>query len=149
MEPDLFEIKLNDKGKILLLRINSWAKFLYICTMITCVFDLINAYIGFWAYKKFLSSSIGIIKFQTQMNIIFLAIYAIALPVQAYLFYRFSTRSRKALLYENSEDFNDSFRWLLKHAMVASFLFALNSLWAILVTYSEIKMASLYNNLGN
>ena len=113
METELFEIRLNDKGKRLLLRISFWTKFFYICTIITCLFDFINGYLGFKSYMRFSGSFLPVMKFQYLFNNFFLIAYAIMLPLQAWFFYRFSIRSKRAFQYGSSEEFNESFQWLL------------------------------------
>lgn len=73
------------------------------------------------------------------VNIIFLFIYAIILPIQAYFFYRFTSESNKGLRYENAEELNSSFKWLFRHAVFAAILFVLNSLWAMYLAQQEIR----------
>src|SRR3954468_24805748 len=127
METELFEIKLNDQGKMLLLRIYSWAKVLYICSFITFVFDLVNTYLGLRAYRRFSGSYPTLAKLQSLAGLGFLPVYGTLLIIQAWLFYRFSQRSKDACAMGNSGVFNDAFNWLLKHIIIASILFALNS----------------------
>jgi|SRR6185369_4464895 len=135
METQLFDIQLNDHGKAFLERLNFWAKFFFICTAVTCLADLILAGLSIRLYKYY-NAAPSMIRFRFNMYVIFLIIYAIMLPLQAYFFYQFTSRSKKAVY---TEEFNDSFKWLLKQAILASVLFVLNSLWAVATVIIEIK----------
>lgn len=140
MKEELFEIKLDETGKRLLLRVNFWARFLYVCTLLTCVFDLINAYLGIKSFFKNADGYNDYLKFSVSLNIIFLTIYAVLLPIQAYYFLSFSRNARKAIRYEDSIGFNNSFKWLLKHVITASILFTLNSIWIFVINIREISL---------
>lgn len=142
MNEELFEIKLDETGKRLLIRISRWARFLYICCVLTCIFDLINAYLGIKSFFKYADSYDDYMKFSVSFNIIFLIIYAVLLPVQAYYFLSFSRNGHKAILYEDSIGFNKSFKWLLKHVIIASILFALNSFWALVYSIRDFYFSN-------
>jgi len=135
METQLFDIQLNDQGKNFLDRINFWAKFFYVCAGVTCVADVSIALLSI-RWFKYYDAAPTLLKFRFTMYVTFLVIYAILLPVQAYLFYQFSSRSKKAIY---TEEFNNSFKWLLQQVILASILFALNSLWAVATVVMEIK----------
>ena len=146
MENELFEIRLNNTGKVLLKRIHNWAIFFYTCTLLTCLLDLINAYVGLKSYSLAAGPSMpSIFRFRFLFNIGFLILYAILLPLQSYFFYVFTSRAKKAIQYENSEELNKSFKWLLRHAMLAGILFAFNSLWALTITITESRMTRIWN----
>lgn len=140
MKEELFQIKLDETGKKLLTRISRWASFLYICCVLTCIFDLINAYLAIKAFLKYSDGYEDYMKFSVSFNIIFLIIYAVLLPIQAYYFLSFSRKARKAIQYEDSFSFNNSFKWLLKHVIIAIILFTLNSIWAFLITIREFSL---------
>jgi hypothetical protein len=139
MEIHLFETRLNSHGRHFLLRINKWAMVFYACTILTCIFDLINAYFAFKDYVKFSGNYPAIIKFQSIVSSVFLVIYPVLLVLTGYFFYQFTHKSIKALQNENESDYNNSLGFLLKHIIIASVLFALNSLWALMLTYVQIK----------
>ena len=139
MKEELFEIKLDENGKKLLIRISRWAGLLYICCVLTCVFDLFNAYLGIKSFLKNVDGYNDYLKFSVSFNIIFLIIYAVLLPIQAYYFISFSRKARKAIQYEDSIGFNHSFQWLLKHVITASILFTLNSIWILVINIREIS----------
>ena len=145
METELFNVTTNDQSKRLMKKIHFWAIFFYVCTIISCIFDLINAYTSYRIYANRFSQLPMIFKVQTAINVIFLIVYAIILPIQSYFFYRFTGQSKRSMQYGNSKQYNDSFKWLLKHIILASFLFALNSLWAISLTIMEAKISGLYS----
>ncbi len=142
MNEELFQIKLDETGKNLLIRIRQWARFLYICCVLTCFFDLINAYLGIKSFLKYTDRYDDYMKFSVIFNIIFLFIYAILLPIQAYYFFSFSRKASKAMQYEDSIGFNHSFKWLLKHIITAGILFTLNSVWAFVYSIREFYFLS-------
>ena len=148
MEEGIFEIKLDGHGSAVLRRLYSRARFFYGCTLVTLVFDFINAYMAYKSYSKFGSGYPELLKFQTVINISFLIIYAVLLAASGYFLYRFATRSREAIQFNDSHSFNRSFDWLLQQTTIACILFALNSIWAIMNTYSEIKLSALYSQAG-
>lgn len=140
MEINIFEIKLNEKAEKLLPRIHKWARFFYICTLVTAVLDIANGYIGIEAYSRYANAATEMQKFQAVLDTTFIFIYGILVPIQAWYLYLFTKGSNKALQYGSSEEFNNSFEWLLKHALVASLLFLLNSIWGISQTYFAYKV---------
>lgn len=140
MEIHLFETKLNDHGIHFLTRINKWATVFYSCTIATCIFDMINAYFAFREYVKFSDNYPSLIKFQSLVSSVFLVIYPVLLVLTGYFFYQFTHKSMKALQHQNESEYNDSLRFLLKHISIASILFALNSVWALMLTYIQIKI---------
>lgn len=142
MNEELFEIKLDETGKKLLTRISRWASILYICCVLTCIFDLINAYLGIKSFLKYADKYDDYMRFSVSFNIIFLIIYAVLLPMQAYYFLSFSRNARKAMQYEDSIGFNSSFKWLLKHIIIASILFTLNSIWAFVYSIREFYFSN-------
>lgn len=142
MNEELFEIKLDETGKKLLIRISRWAKFLYICCVLTCIFDLINAYLGIKSFLKYADRYDDYMRFSVSFNIIFLIIYAVLLPIQAYYFLSFSRKASKAMQYEDSIGFNNSFKWLLKNIITASILFTLNSIWAFVYSIREFYFSN-------
>jgi len=130
MKEELFEIKLDETGRNLLVRISRWTRFLYICSLLTCIFDFIVAGIIFNSFSKYSSGiNSSFLTFILRLDILFLVTYAVLLPLQAYYFFVFSGKSRKSMQYEDSIGFNQSFKWLLRHAVIAAILFCLNSIW--------------------
>ncbi len=140
MNEELFQIKLDETGKNLLIRISRWARFLYVCCVLTCIFDLVNAYLGIKTFLKYADNYDDYMRFSVIFNIIFLIIYAVLLPAQAYYFLSFSRKARKAIQYEDSFSFNNSFKWLLKHVIIASLLFTLNSIWAFVYSIRDFSL---------
>src|SRR5690349_20540395 len=112
MENELFEVKINERGIRLLSRLNFWTKFFYRCCIASSVFDLINAMLSFRSLLKYSDATIPFLKFQYIFNIVFLTLYAILLPLQAWFFYRFSSQSTRASHFGSTEEFNDSFQRL-------------------------------------
>ena len=140
MEINLFEIKLNEKTERLLPRINNWARFFYICTLVTSIVDIINGYIHIELYNTYAHLATNIQKIESIIDITFVFVYAILVPIQAYYLYLFTKGSNRSLQYGSSEEFNLSFEWLFKHAMIASILFLINSIWGIGQIYFGFKI---------
>jgi hypothetical protein len=139
MKEELFQIKLDETGKRLLMRINFWARLLYIFSLITCIFDFILAWIVFTSFSKYSSGiNSSFLTLILRLDIFFLVLYAVLLPAQAYYFLVFTGKSRKAMQYEDSTGFNYSFKWLLRHAVIAAILFSLNSIWGLFNVIREI-----------
>ena len=138
MEVNLFEIRLNDKTEKLLPRIYNWAKFFYICTIVTCILDFINACLLFRMYMRMPNISQDS-KAQAFTDITFLIIYAILVPLQAYYLFKFCKKANRSIAYSDSEEFNSSFQMLLRHAMIAALLFLFNSVWLMIVTFITLK----------
>ena len=134
METNLFNTGINEEGKILLKKTQQWATILYTCTLVTCLFNLINCYTSLkWYFNTDISYFDQRFKIYYIVNAVFLGVYGIMLPVQVYLFYTFIQKVNKAVWEEDENGLNASFKWLLWHTKVASLLFALNGLWAIYV----------------
>jgi hypothetical protein len=144
MEEHLFEIKLNTDGKNLLMRINNFGKFLFTCSLIIAAIDLISAFISLRAYNVFSQKSPEVLNFQTITSIIFLILYTVILPFHGYFFYRYTKLSKKAINYESSNEFNQSFEWLVKYIITVSILFGINVFFGIIVVYTQIQLAIYY-----
>ena len=138
MQENLFEIKITPESRLVLMRIKKWAVFFYICTIATCILDSISAALLFKNYRKFFQDYTSTIRFQIVTDIIGLFTYGLLLVLGGYFFYQFCRRSTMAFENESSEDFNESFKFLLRHVTIASFLFAINSIWAIVVVYNQV-----------
>src|SRR5689334_3114123 len=140
MEIHLFETKLNEQGKNFLVRINKWAKLFYGCTIATCIFDLISAWLVLKSYLKYSGNYPSVLRFQTITTMIFLIIYPALLVGTGYFFYQFSKKSVKAIEYEDEQEYNQALSFLLKHITAASVLFTLNSIWAFIIVVLQIKL---------
>lgn len=130
MEKVLSEIVSDKKNKDLIKNIYLLAIFFLIGTMITGLFDLLNSYKLFKAYTNFSSNSPGNFKIQLIANIIFLVLYGVALPLQAYFFFRFASKLNEPD--PNAETCYSTFNYLLRQAFIAAILFGLNAIWAII-----------------
>ena len=140
MEPHLFEVKVNQQGRDLIARIRNWAKFFYVCTFFTLVFDFANGFVAFKKFYKLYDSYPSLLKMEFIVSNGFIFIYSLLLVASGYFFYRFATRSFFAVEQDNESSYNDALRFLLKHITIASILFGLNSLWAFLIFYVQIKL---------
>lgn len=137
MENEIFDVKLDSKGRDLIRRMYGWAMFFYICTIVTCLVDLITTYkITQFIFSRHL---IAPYRFGLILNVSFVTIYAIIVPIQAYFCFRFVNNANKALHYENSAELNDSFRWLLKHIIAAGILFAVNGIFVIATMINQLN----------
>ena len=139
MENELFEVKINEKGIRLLWRLNFWTKFFYGCCIATSIFDLLNAMLSLRSFLKYSDATIPFLRFQYIFNIVFLILYAILLPLQAWFFYRFSSQSTRASHLGSTEEFNDSFQWLIRHAIFATVLFIFNTIWVMGIAFVQIR----------
>jgi hypothetical protein len=144
MEDHLFEIKLEANGKYVLQRINKLGKFIFTCSLIIAIFDLISSYVSFRGYVFTAYSAPAILKFETIIGIIYLLLYMLVLPFHGYFFYRYSQASKKALRFESSEEFNQSFNDLHKYVLAVCVLLAINVIFGGAIVYSQIKLAMLY-----
>ena len=144
MEEHLFEIKLTSDGKNSLNRINKLGRFLFTCSIVTAILDLIQAFMSFRALNAFSAKVPEVLNLQTIISIIFVSLYAVIIPFHGYFFYRFTKLSKKALNYETTDDFNWSLKWLSKYVITASILFGLNVFFGIILIYTEIKLALYY-----
>jgi hypothetical protein len=141
METDLFEVKINEQGRSVLRHIRNWAKFFYICTFFTLVFDFANGFVAFKKFYKLYTNYPSLVKLEFIASNGFLFIYSFLLVASAYCFYQFAAKSFIALEEQDESSYNDALRFLLKHITIASILFALNSLWALLIFYVQIKLS--------
>ncbi len=135
METELFETRITQQGRKVLLRIHFWAKLFYLGTAISCVFDLIVAYHEFGFFFRDSGRYPPTWKFYRLFNLIYLVLYAFLLPLMGYFFYRFSSGSKKGLTYGDADELDYSLRWLNRHIVIAASLFAVNSLWAMTNVY--------------
>lgn len=140
---NIFELQLNEQGKSYLVRLHLWAKILYACSALTCIFDAINAWFAFKNYSRFADSYSDLLRFSFYFNTLFLPVYGILVALQGYYLYRFSIGSRKAIEFGDNHTFNTNFKWLLRHTLIAAMLFTLNSIWAMLVSYTELRLQNM------
>ena len=140
METPLFETRLNQNGRIFLLRIKKWATFFYICAFITCVVDFVNAFIVLKSYRRLSGSYPSIIKVESIASMVFLVVFSFLLVLSGNFFYQFSKQSISAANVQDEVAFNDSLKFLLKHITVSSILFTINFAWVVLVLYVALKI---------
>lgn len=129
---DLFEVESDGQRKRQLKRIHLWAKMFFIFGIGTGLFNLFSSYKLFKFYSNFPDPPSDIFKIQSVANIIFLSLYGLMLPLQAYFFYLFVAKSKRAVLYDNPQEFNSSLQWLLKQTVVGTILFGINTVWAVI-----------------
>jgi hypothetical protein len=138
METHLFQVKVNQQGRSLLLRMKKWAIF-YGCTIVTGVFDCVNAYLILEGYKKYANSYSYYLKFQSIVSIVFLLLYSFLLIFSARYFYQFTSKSVTAVEQDNEIEYNNNLNFLLRHVVVSSILFTLNSLWSLMLAFMQIR----------
>jgi len=139
METHLFQVRINQQGRSLLLRMKKWAIFFYGCTIVTGVFDSVNAYLIFEGYKKYAKSYSYFLKFQSIISIAFLLVYSFLVILTAHYFYQFTTKSATAIEEDNELEYNSNLNFLLRHIVVSSILFTLNSLWSFMLALIQIR----------
>jgi hypothetical protein len=139
METHLFQVKVNQQGRSLLLRMKKWAIFFYGCTIVTGVFDCVNAYLILEGYKKYANSYSYYLKFQSIVSIVFLLLYSFLLIFSARYFYQFTSKSVTAVEQDNEIEYNNNLNFLLRHVVVSSILFTLNSLWSLMLAFMQIR----------
>jgi hypothetical protein len=138
METHLFEISIIQEWRSFLVRLKKWAKFFYVCTILTLVFDFINA--GITLRTIIRSSFTGLIKLEWIVAIIFVISFGILSTLSGYFFHQFTSQSSAALKMENGNAYNSALRFLINHIIVSSILLLVNLLWIILVVYVQIKI---------
>ena len=84
MEENLFEIKLTSDGKDSLNLINRLGKFLFTCSVVTGILDLIQGFLSYRALNAFSAKSPEVLNVQTIISIIFISLYAIVIPFHGY-----------------------------------------------------------------
>jgi hypothetical protein len=131
MESDLFEGKLDIYNKAQFDTIYKWTRLMLIFVIITGLFDIYSSFKLVKIYSNLSGYAPRIFKVQFIANIAFLALYGILLPLQAYFFYHFVLTSKKAVQWKNEMGPNYSLQWLLRQTVVATILFGVNAIWAI------------------
>jgi hypothetical protein len=139
METHLFQARINQQGRSLLLRIKKWTAFFYGCTIVTGIFDSVNAYFMLENFEKYGYSYPYYLKFQNILTIIFLIIFGGLLIFSAWYCYQFAAKSITAIEQDNELEYNNSFNFLLKHIIVSSVLFTLNSLWLFILVFIQMR----------
>ena len=97
--------------------------YLFISAFIIAVGNLVALYFEYRAFESIFDTYPEVAKHQTYTHWVHVGVYGFLLPLHGYFLYMFLKQSKKALLYEDSEGFNQSFHWLARELIIATKMF--------------------------
>jgi len=131
MNQELFESELIHERKTRS-RLYYIALTFLIFTSITAVYNFLNTYKLYKAYLSFPQFVPRDVKIHSIASTIFLLLYGIMIPLQAYFFYRLASTLNSS--FQDNGDPTErrlDVNWLQKQGVAAVILFGINAVWAI------------------
>ena len=122
MEEDVFEVRVNATGSAYMQQITRIVKFMYIGAFALSVLLVFSLILRFAAYSKLMNSIPLLGRLQIYSSYFYIIIIIVLLPAQLYYYLRFCRGLNEAVDYSNSANFNESFSWLLRHAVISLFM---------------------------
>jgi hypothetical protein len=132
MDLNLSEIESSIQRKRLLKRIYIWAAVSFILAVGMGLVQLYSTYKLYEAHLRFRDIATGFTRFQTASSVIVFALRGIAVPIQAFFFYRFVAGSKKAVFFDDSNSFTRSLEWLLTQTIIGTCLFVISAVWSVI-----------------
>ena len=136
---NFFNITLSQQGAATLLRFNKIVRWLFILVTVVAVILLINAGIKYRLYMRY-SISTWFSFFQLKVFPIAEIVMVVISVVQNYYLFSFARENKNSIELQHTDQFNESFKWLLKAAVVAGLLAVLQFVFMVLILYGDFEL---------
>lgn len=144
MAQDIFELKLTSEGSKTLLKMYTWVKLCFILSIILSIGHVVMIYLQQKTFFKLIHTLSTAFQIQSYAVLTYNILGAISLPIQFFLFFRFTRQSKKSIESSSFEGLSRSFQWLLEYVYLTALLFVLSVGLSIVMIYAELQIASLY-----
>jgi hypothetical protein len=138
---NLFEVSLSAEGAGFINRIYRINRWLFMLGIFLSIVQLINIGIRFRMYdsSKYLQGGdwMSII---TKIYPLIEIVIVVLTIIQLYFFFNFTRIGNKSIDLQQSDLFNESFKWLLRETRLAAAMFILQTVLLIIATYSNFKI---------
>ncbi|HWJ91533.1 MAG TPA: hypothetical protein VNR87_10510 [Flavisolibacter sp.] len=146
MDEDVFEVRVNATGASYMMQITRIVKFMYVCSFAMSVFYIFSLFFRYVAYSRLMYRLPPIARLQVYTSYIYIFIISLLLPVQIYYYLRFCKGVNAAMDYADSGRLNESFTWLLKHAIISLMILAVNFLMGIFNLIADYELFRMLQN---
>lgn len=137
-ENNLFEITLSQEGASWLLRIYKITRWVFILGICLSVLYLTSIVLRYSLYMRYDTDNNWSSIFLTKVFPFFEAMGVIVSFIQIYYYVTFSRTCKKGIEGQQADTFNDSFKWLYKHSVIAILLVIFYSIMALVGIYSQL-----------
>jgi hypothetical protein len=139
---NLFEVSLSAEGAGYLNRVYRITRWVFIVGIFFSVVQLVNIGIRFRMYgsSSVFRGSSDWLSILTKIYPVIEIITVILALAQLYFFYNFTRIGNKSIEVQQSDLFNESFKWLLRNSLVAIIMFVLDTIMLCFATYSNFKI---------
>ncbi|AEV98355.1 hypothetical protein A4D02_22615 [Niastella koreensis] len=140
-ENNLFEVCLSAESAVLFNRVFRLARWLFLLGIFMSIIQLANIGIRFRMYNPPRSlQDGGLILILTSIYPIFEILMVVLTVTQLYFFFNFTRVGNKGIELQQSELFNESFKWLLRETRLALILFVVETLLLVFAMYSNYRV---------
>lgn len=139
-ENNLFEISLSQEGASWLLRLYKVTRWLFVLGIILSLLFVLSLILRYRIYMRYNIPHNWITNVEMKILPIFEGVLMVVTIIQIYYFFTFSRTAKKAIEQQQSDLFNESFKWLLRNTLLASVMFVMHlisvafSIYALSVT---------------
>jgi hypothetical protein len=137
-ENNLFEITLSQEGASWLLRIYKITRWVFILGICLSVLHLTSVVLRYLFYIRYQADNNLLSIFHTKVFPFFEAVGVIVSFIQIYYYVTFSRTCKKGIEGQQADTFNDSFKWLYKHSVIAFILVIFYSIMALVAIASQL-----------
>ena len=141
-ENNLFEVSLSAEGADYFKRVYRITRWVFIIGIFFSVVQLVNIGTRFSMYGSSTAFRGGSdwVSILTKIYPVIEIVTVILALAQLYFFYNFTRIGNKSIELQQSELFNESFKWLLRNSLVAIIMFVLDTIMLCFATYSNFKI---------
>ena len=138
-ETDLFEITLSQQGAGWLLRLIRLTRWVFIISILFSILLLICSVFRYQITDHYNSDAGGDWLAFTEAKIIpiYMAVSTVLGFIQVYFFYYFSRLCKKSIESQQTDLFNESFKWLFRNSLTALILFVINLIFTGIIAYRQ------------
>ena len=121
-ENNLFEITLSQEGAGWLLRLYNITRWLFIMGIVMSFLSVLSMILR---HRFYMAYNIPQHWIDLSIRPIFEGVLLTVTIIQLYYFFTFSRTAKKAIEQQQSDLFNESFKWLLRNTILASVMFVM------------------------
>lgn len=136
-ENNLFEITLSREGAGWLLRLYKITRWLLILGIIVSLLLVLSLILRYRIYMRYNIPYNWITNVELNILPIFEGVLMVVTIIQLYYFFTFSRTAQKAIEQQQSDLFNESFKWLLRNTLLATVMIAMHFISVGFAVYAQ------------
>jgi hypothetical protein len=139
---NFFELTLSQQGANWLLRLYKITRWLIIMGIVLFLLGFINIILQYNLYLQYKTPNNWLEIVQTRIYPAFEGVALIITIVQLYYYFTFTRICKEAIEQQQSELFNNAFKWLLRNTLTACVMFVMHFIGTSFVLYNQFVLLS-------